>query len=178
MASFEQLAKESKASQGEQELLWLLNRIDATVKPEVIVEIGVHQGYSMETWHKAFNPRIMVGIESDLHDLKWDLEPNSKIIVGDSHDHEIAESLVEELDGHMIDFLFIDGDHMYKGVKQDFEMYAPLVKKGGIIAFDDIDLYDNESVEVYKFWKELTDSGKWGWSMTSADSNGIGVLYV
>jgi predicted O-methyltransferase YrrM len=37
-----------------------------------------------------------------------------------------------------LDFLFIDGDHTYKGVKEDFEMYSPLVRKGGVIAFHDI----------------------------------------
>jgi len=36
------------------------------------------------------------------------------------------------------DFLFIDGDHTYEGVEGDFEMYSPLVRRGGIIAFHDI----------------------------------------
>ncbi len=58
-----------------------------------------------------------------------------------------------------IDFLFIDGDHTYEGVKQDFEMYEKFVKKGGIIAFHDI-IISNEhherNVYVGEFWKELT----------------------
>jgi predicted O-methyltransferase YrrM len=37
-----------------------------------------------------------------------------------------------------LDFLFIDGDHTYEGVKQDFEMYTPLVRKGGLVAMHDI----------------------------------------
>lgn len=36
-----------------------------------------------------------------------------------------------------IDFLFIDGDHSYEGVKKDFDLYLPLMNKGGIIAFHD-----------------------------------------
>lgn len=36
-----------------------------------------------------------------------------------------------------IDFLFIDGDHRYEAVKQDFEEWLPHVKKGGLIAFHD-----------------------------------------
>jgi hypothetical protein len=31
----------------------------------------------------------------------------------------------------MVDFLFIDGDHTYEGVKKDFEMYSPLVRREG-----------------------------------------------
>jgi predicted O-methyltransferase YrrM len=42
------------------------------------------------------------------------------------------------LKGRKVDFLFIDADHSYEGVKKDFEMYSPLVRKGGIIAFHDI----------------------------------------
>jgi predicted O-methyltransferase YrrM len=37
-----------------------------------------------------------------------------------------------------LDVLFIDGDHTYDGVKADYQMYRPLVRKGGLIAFHDI----------------------------------------
>ncbi len=36
-----------------------------------------------------------------------------------------------------IDFLFIDGDHNYEGVKKDWELYSPLLKSGSVIAFHD-----------------------------------------
>lgn len=36
-----------------------------------------------------------------------------------------------------IDFVFIDGDHSYKGVKNDFEKIYPFLSKYGIIAFHD-----------------------------------------
>jgi len=55
-----------------------------------------------------------------------------------------------------VDFLFIDGDHSYEGVKKDFEMYSPLVKKGGIIAFHDIVPHPPETrCEVNKFYNEI-----------------------
>jgi predicted O-methyltransferase YrrM len=34
-------------------------------------------------------------------------------------------------------FLFIDGDHSYEGVKADFELYSPLLESGGYLVFDD-----------------------------------------
>jgi len=40
-----------------------------------------------------------------------------------------------------IDILFIDGDHSYDGVINDFFFYESFVKKGGYIVFDDY--YDN-----------------------------------
>ena len=36
-----------------------------------------------------------------------------------------------------IDFIFIDGDHSYEACKADIAAWAPLVKKGGVIAFHD-----------------------------------------
>jgi hypothetical protein len=36
-----------------------------------------------------------------------------------------------------LDILFIDGDHTYAGVKNDFDLYSKLVKDGGYIIFDD-----------------------------------------
>lgn len=54
------------------------------------------------------------------------------------------------------DFVFIDGDHSYEGVKGDFERYAGLVRDGGIIAFHDIQKHPPEAqCEVEKFWTEL-----------------------
>lgn len=80
----------------------------------------------------------------------------------DSH-HPRAKRVVEFILDHTgigeIDFLFIDGDHSYEGVKADFEMYSPLVAKNGIIAFHDIVIstrHHDRNVYVGEFWRELT----------------------
>jgi predicted O-methyltransferase YrrM len=36
-----------------------------------------------------------------------------------------------------IDFLFIDGDHSYKGCFQDWNDWSPYIRKGGLVAFHD-----------------------------------------
>lgn len=36
-----------------------------------------------------------------------------------------------------LDVLYIDADHTYAGCKSDYERYAPFVKYGGLIIFDD-----------------------------------------
>lgn len=36
-----------------------------------------------------------------------------------------------------IDFLFLDGDHTYEGVKRDWEAFSPFVTKSGIVVFHD-----------------------------------------
>ncbi len=47
------------------------------------------------------------------------------------------------------DLLLIDGDHSYDGVRQDFENYAPLVRKGGIILFDDYAVSEWPEIKRY-----------------------------
>lgn len=54
-----------------------------------------------------------------------------------------------------INFLLIDGDHSYEGVKNDFEKYSTLLKKGFII-FDDI----TTQIGCLKFFNELKEYKK------------------
>ena len=78
-------------------------------------------------------------------------------IPGDSKSEEIRDRAAALVDGD-VDFLFIDGDHTYQGVKSDFEMYSPLVRQGGLIALHDIVEHAPESgCEVKKFWDELKE---------------------
>jgi predicted O-methyltransferase YrrM len=103
------------------------------------------------------------------------------LIRKDSHDLKTLKIVKEILGGKKLDFLFIDGDHTYKGVKMDFEMYSPLVRKGGIIAFHDIVPHPPESgCEVSKFFNEIKYSYRFheivkDWNQRWA---GIGVIYT
>ena len=75
-----------------------------------------------------------------------------------SQEGATKKALMERLKDKKIDVLFIDGDHSYKGVKKDFELYAPLVTKGGIIIFHDICKHATApECEVEKFWNEIKD---------------------
>jgi predicted O-methyltransferase YrrM len=62
---------------------------------------------------------------------------NNKFVYlqGNSHNQETVEELKKNIDG--IDILFIDGDHSFEGVINDYKLYYPLVKDGGYIVFDD-----------------------------------------
>ncbi len=74
----------------------------------------------------------------------------------DSHSPQTKERVLRILDGEQLDYLFVDADHTYSGVQRDFEMYSPLVRSGGILAFHDIVTYDQESgCQVAKFWNEI-----------------------
>lgn len=58
------------------------------------------------------------------------------ILKGNSTSDEIINQ-VKDITKTGIDLLFIDGDHRYDGVIQDFENFFPLVNSKGIIIFDD-----------------------------------------
>jgi len=78
------------------------------------------------------------------------------LLQGDSHTEATLERVKAVLKGQPLDYLFIDGDHRYDGVKRDFEMYGPLVRKGGLIAFHDIVEGPSDAVGgVPQFWREV-----------------------
>ena len=105
------------------------------------------------------------------------------VLRADSQQRSTVDSVSRVIPGGQLDFLFIDGDHSYGGVSRDFELYAPLVRRGGLVAFHDIvpggpgKQGDPGSVPV--FWKELRESHRveaefvedWEWG-----SCGIGVI--
>ena len=75
---------------------------------------------------------------------------------GSSHDPAIRDAFAKQLGDDKLDFLFIDGDHSYEGVKQDFEFYSPFVAPGGIVAFHDIVHRPRQpEIAVHKFWNEI-----------------------
>ena len=89
------------------------------------------------------------------------------------------------LAGRQIDFLFIDGDHTYEGVKQDFQMYSPLVRKGGVVAFHDVVEHDlahdpTGTCKVDVFWREIKQNYRNKEILVEENQKcaGIGVLYL
>ncbi len=68
-----------------------------------------------------------------------------KLIQGNSYFDITEERFKQECD-FPIDLLFIDGDHTFDGVKNDFERYSKYVKKNGYIIFDD---YHHEIIKKY-----------------------------
>jgi predicted O-methyltransferase YrrM len=84
-----------------------------------------------------------------------------------------------------IDFLFIDGDHSLFGVMNDYVRYAPLVRKGGIIVFHDINpdrltKYGIRSIsnvgDVPSFWQLLTlKNNQTSAFIENSDQDGFGL---
>ena len=70
---------------------------------------------------------------------------NLNLLKGNSYFDNTEEEFKKKVKCEL-DLLFIDGDHTYDGVKNDFERYNKYVKKGGFIVFDD---YQHEIIKKY-----------------------------
>jgi len=151
------------------------------IKPTRILEIGSSHGGTLFFWDQLAGEgativsicrQIGQGITMDFSNAK----SNLIMLKRDSHAPEtIAEITGIFEDG--IDFIFIDGDHSYDGVKADYEDYSPLVRPGGLMAFHDVCMGEDDkslhNMGAAKFFRELDVPKK-----KIAFSFGIGIAYL
>lgn len=101
---------------------------------------------------------------------------NVYMLNANSHDKNTEQKIRTILGNKKLDILFIDGDHTYEGVKQDFYIYSRFVRNGGSIILHDINdskFHQEKNVGVYKLWNELTGE-KYEFNMHS-HWGGIGI---
>lgn len=182
---------------------WILqNKLEITslvkavagLKPKIIVEIGTNMGGSLFYFTKVADSEALI-ISIDLPgglggggypDYRTDFyysfkSSKQKMLLWrlDSHLNATLETLKNTLGDQKIDFLFLDADHSYEGIKQDFEMFSPLVRKDGVIAFHDIKHTEPDNwIQVDKFWNEIKKEYKHEEFIdTSTKWGGIGIVY-
>lgn len=120
-------------------------RTNLGMDKKIYVEIGAYAGgsaslvtshpyptecYSIDIGH-PIDPEVSKRNVANFknNDNSWEY------IKGNSQQLSTVTELKNKING--IDLLFIDGDHSSRGVKNDFNFYAPMVKKGGYLWFDD-----------------------------------------
>lgn len=184
-------AREWAALQKPGELSPLLWKVEE-LRPRSVLEIGTNAGGTLYCWCRLATPdATIVSVDLPGGEFGGGYTPERaaemrlhfpghgqhlNLIEADSH----AEATLREVRARVktLDFLFIDGDHTYAGVKRDFEMYAPLVGKGGLVALHDIcehpphlesrvDVFWREVREGYEYEEFVSPAGGWG---------GIGLL--
>ena len=122
----------------------------------VVVEIGSYLGasscfiarglkkgckiYCIDTWknnNMKYDAEDIDGEERDTFEefIRNTIKYRNKIIPLRGWSYDMIETLKSK-ENH-IDFLFIDGDHNYDGVKKDWDLFSPLLKKGSFVAFHD-----------------------------------------
>ena len=156
------------------------------VKPKVVLEIGTARGGTLLLFSNIAEEEATL-ISVDLYQtiekrilFRYIKKVKQKIylIQGDSHSIETLRKIKAILRDNKVDFIFIDADHSYEGVKKDFEMYSLLVRKGGIIAFHDI--IPSGYPTVYKFWNEEKEKYEYLEIIKNRNQNcyGIGIIFI
>ncbi|MEX0930072.1 MAG: class I SAM-dependent methyltransferase [Candidatus Paceibacterota bacterium] len=166
-------------------------------KPTRVVEIGTARGGTLFLLARLIADSAGIIISMDIaHPWKpgrggypfWKIplyknfggrRQTIRLIRANTHSPRTLQRLGAVIKRETVDVLFIDGDHSYEGVKNDFEWYAPFVRRGGIIAFHDIVPGPPENVGgVPEFWNEI--KGKYPHAEFVDDWNqggyGIGII--
>ena len=137
------------------------------------LEIGVHNGGSMSAAMQDPHPCHFYGVDlfrPSLQYLKDRLSidrTRQNIQRCNLHEHPVSLikgnststgiiTTVKRL-CPSVDVLLVDGDHRFVGVRRDFLNYGPLVRKGGLLIFDD---YTPKWKGVVKFVDSI-ESDEW-----------------
>lgn len=161
-----------RPAQDRMEIAVLAERV-RELEPEIIVEIGTRHGGTLFIWSqvsKTLKLLISIDLPEDmprkgyfverikLYQLFTANQPQCQLeLLRMDSQQESTHAMVEKLlGGRRIDFLFLDGDHNYAGVKRDYQMYSELVRPGGLIALHDIRRHKSkEWIQVYRVWDEI-----------------------
>jgi|6_EtaG_2_1085325.scaffolds.fasta_scaffold25614_1 hypothetical protein len=127
-----------------------------------MAEVGVWQGNSLKLYiHelKRLNGKVYLidwwkgskQIDQGLH-MEWKEDPYEDIyqqVLDIIEEADAKENVVilkgdcvemaKQIKDGELDLCFIDSDHSYEGCKKDIETYLPKIKKGGMMAGDDMD---------------------------------------
>lgn len=131
----------------------------AEIDPETVLEIGSLYGGTLYVWTRYLAPdNMIISVDKDHRGREQFFETfvsvtgaEMKLIEGSSYAEQTLQNVRQVLD-EPIDFLYIDGDHSYDGVKRDFEAYSQFLADDGIVALHDV---ENEETGVPTFWAEL-----------------------
>lgn len=172
------------------EEIQLFFRMLADIKATRMLEIGVLFGGTTFLFANALQEKgTLISIDNELPDVYKQFLPRVasdkrvtiQLLKLDSHSPDTLQIVEAILKGEKLDAIFIDGDHTYEGVKQDYEMYSPLVRSRGLIGFHDIVHHPSDKTcKVENLWKEIKKTGDPFTEIINSPKQGkcgIGVLY-
>lgn len=99
------------------------------LKPDNAIEIGCYRGGSLQVLQKYCRKVYSIDIDDSARDQKTNVFTNVDYLIGKSQ--SIVPQLIEKLnnDNQNLDFVLIDGDHSYTGVKNDFNLFLNHIPK-------------------------------------------------
>jgi len=160
-----------------------------TLKPKMLVELGVYVGNSYNAFCQAVSllktGTQCYGIDTwrgDEHSNFYDESVYNELFAYQQREYQGFSSLLRMTfdeartrftDG-TIDLLHIDGFHTYEAVKHDFENWLPKMSNQGVIIFHDTEVRDND-FGVWRLWQDLAQTYP---SFNFKHGYGLGVIAV
>lgn len=123
-------------------------------KTGIGVEVGSEQGYNAVEIAKQYKGELhCVDIWKDGKGFIVDFLHNTK---GLNVHHHVIDSVAgaQRFADESLDFVYIDDDHSYEGVKRSFNAWLPKVRIGGIVSGHDYGI--NDCIGVKQFIDEFT----------------------
>lgn len=104
----------------------------------IVAEVGVQAGHFSKSILSICRPSELHLIDIDLHSFSIREQFKSEIDQGVVHLHEgDSSTILRSFPDGYFDFIYIDADHTYEGVKRDTEVSKHKVKEKGILIFND-----------------------------------------
>jgi len=106
-------------------------------------ELGVETGYFSAQILERVDPRALHLIDCDLSRIQYDRFPiRSAIDAGKVTLHQGNSSdALQHFGDAFFDWLYIDADHSYEGVRRDIAQSVRVVKPDGVFVFNDYTQY-------------------------------------
>lgn len=98
-----------------------------------VLEVGIHNGYSLELWQSFFNYATVVGV--DINHCP-EIQGRERIVqyTEDAYSHNFLNKFKES----SFDIIIDDGPHTYNSMVFFLQNYLKLVKPGGYLILEDI----------------------------------------
>jgi predicted O-methyltransferase YrrM len=150
--------------------------------PQRVVEIGTGLGGTLFLLARmSSRTATIVSVDIDYPFFRTELykafstdRQQIHLVIADSHEEATVTKVRKLLKKQPIDLLFIDGDHGYESVREDFDKYGNLVTEGGLIALHDI-VPGESSGGVPRFWQEIRGLYSTAEFVESWDQGGFGI---
>lgn len=144
--------RENPACMHQKELFQVCELLEE-IRPKSILELGVKNGGSLNMWSKFAHPSaILIGVDI-VPSINHPIGSSSQsvyLIIADCDVKATREKVKRITDE--VDFLFLDANHRYYGVREEFRIFAPLVREEGLVA-----IHDTTDEHVKRFVGELKD---------------------